>query len=93
VVTAKLIAFRRPVNSITKMPVTRSSSFSPKDMDAAQTLMRFHYDWKASAAVSEAPTHMMSLRGRAGRTKNVSSRPRRECAVYTPGMYTEDEVV
>ena len=77
------------------MPVTRSSSFSPKDMEAAQTLMRFHYDWNVSAAASasEAPTHTMSLRGRAGRTKNVSSRPRRECAVYTPGMYTEDESV
>ena len=74
------------------MPVTRSSSFGPKDMEAAQTLMRFHYDWNATAS-SEAPTHTMSLRGRAGRTKNVSSRPRRECAVYTPGMYTEDESV
>ena len=97
------------------MPVTRSSvlctkldaKLDAKDMDAARTLMRFHYDIKTMAAkpiaakpIAAKPNaakpnaakpnrceHNMSLRGR-----KASTRPRRQCAVYTPGMYAEDVV-
>jgi len=87
------------------MPVTRSSvlctkldaKLDAKDMDAARTLMRFHYDIKTMAAkpIAAKPNaakpnrceHNMSLRGR-----KASTRPRRQCSVYTPGMYAEDVV-
>jgi hypothetical protein len=71
------------------MPVTRSSVLGAKDIEAAQTLIRFHYEVSKTIPVAKPARyeHNMSLRGR----KNVSgSRPKRQCSVYTPGMYAED---
>ena len=84
------------LSSIATMPTTRSSVVSAKldakDFEAAQTLIRFHYDVKTMTAKSIAPKpnrceHTMSLRGR---KTAVSARPKRECAVYKPGMYAEE---
>ena len=78
------------------MPVTRSSSLNPKDIDAARTLLRFHYDMKALAASSPRREHTMSLRTH-GTTASkrlasqIFTRPRRQCSEYTPGMYTETD--
>jgi hypothetical protein len=78
------------------MPVTRSSSFGPKEVDAARTLLRFHYDMKALATTTVAPRrdHTMSLRGHGttvSKRQANSTRPRRQCSSYTPGMYTEED--
>jgi len=86
------------------MPVTRSSvlgtkfndklnakldtKLDAKDIEAAQTLVRFHYDMKYLAAGAVRHEHTMSLRGR--KTGSVSTRPKRTCATYTPGMYAEE---
>lgn len=73
------------------MPVTRSSSFGPKEVDAARTLLRFHYDMKAVATRRD---HTMSLRGHGttvSKRQANSTRPRRQCSSYTPGMYTEED--
>jgi hypothetical protein len=74
------------------MPSTRSSvlgaKLNAKDFDAARTLLRFHYDMKAMAASAPRTEHTMSLRVNKART---SMRPKRECAVYTPGMYAEED--
>ena len=73
------------------MPVTRSSvlgaKLNAKDVDAARTLLRFHYDMKTMAAAASRCEHTMSLRGGKAR---ASMRPKRECATYTPGMYAEE---
>jgi len=71
------------------MPTTRSSTLGPKDFEAARTLLRFHYDVKAMAAAASRTEHTMSLRGR--KMSSMSTRPKRECAVYTPGMYAEED--
>ena len=85
------------LSSIATMPTTRSSILSTKldakDFEAAQTLIRFHYDMKGMTAkpIAAKPNrceHTMSLRGR--KTSSASTRPKRECAVYTPGMYAEE---
>ena len=74
------------------MPMTRSSvlgaKLTAKDVDAARTLLRFHYDMKTMAVASKPSRteHMMSLRG----GKASPMRPSRSCATYTPGMYAED---
>ena len=77
------------------MPVTRSSSLTSKDVDAARTLLRFHYDMKALAASSPRREHTMSLRTNgtavSKRHTQVLGRPRRQCSEYTPGMYTETD--
>jgi len=69
------------------MPTTRSSSLGPKDIEAARTILRFHYDMKTLAQSSPRNEHTMSLRGR---KTAAPSRPKRQCSVYTPGMYAED---
>lgn len=77
------------------MPVTRS--LSHKEVDAAQTLLRFRMGH------SPVKQHTMSLRERKitsrherqrpERQRHERQRPERKCAVYKPGMYMEvDEV-
>lgn len=69
------------------MPVTRSSmSVSVSEKEAAMALLALK-----SAMKGAHKTYDYELGGKFYEVKKYSKRPKRECAVYTPGMYAESD--
>jgi hypothetical protein len=72
---------------IAKMPATRSSTIaSVSEKDAAMALLALKkgaWDVEINGKFYEIKNYMSSTQ--------PSKRPKRDCAVYTPGMYAESD--